>query len=185
MIRRGTVFSMFLLSLWAATASLAGAPEGEKSFPDLVQETTAPVQERALRGVLTIYIWKMTEAVGLSEEQAAQLFPKIHEAFRARWQSEAKRRQLLRLLERVNAAVPPPRERLDHLLAQWGENEARMHASQEEMQEAVRRVLAPMQQVKFLLFQERFQGDLTQVIADVRREQVQRRLEQQKATKER
>jgi len=173
MMRHGIFMAAALLALSAVTGDLAAAPEGERSFPDLVIQDTGPAQERALRAVLTIHMWKMTEAVRLSEEQAAQLFPKIREAFRTQWQAEGKRRQLLRLLQRVSDSAPPRKERLEQLLAQWGENEEKLHAAQQEMMTAVRRVLTPMQQVKYLLFQEQFQGELTRVIADFRREQAQ------------
>ncbi len=44
-----------------------------------LKEIRKSSQERVLRGVLTIYIWKMTDAVGLTEEQAAQVLQRMEE----------------------------------------------------------------------------------------------------------
>jgi len=172
MIRHGAVLVVLLTLLSVAGGAPAASLAREKSFTDIVQENAAPVQERALRAVLTIHIWRMTEEVGLREEQAAQLFPKIREAFQVRWQAEATRRHLLRQLGRVNDSALPRSERLEQLLSQWAENQAKLYASQQAMEEAVKRVLSPMQQAKYVVFQERFHGELTRIVEEYRREQA-------------
>jgi len=182
MIRHGVLAWVFLLGLSAASDGPAGPPEGERSASAPAIEAAVPLHERALRAVLTIHNWKLTEAVGLSEEQAAQLFPRFREAFQIRWQSERRRGHLLRRLEKMVDVAPQEGERLAQLLSQWGENEARLRASQDELQGALKRVLTPMQLVKYLLFQERFQGDLVRVLNEQRGQQPPRRVEQKRAT---
>ncbi len=145
------------------------------------REARRSSQERVLRGVLTIYIWKMTEEIGLTEEQAAQVFPKIRETFRIRWQSAARRQRLLRLLEREIDSLPQQEHTLKQLLAQWEENEAKRYAAQQEMRQALTRVLTPEQQAKSLFFEEQFQGDLIRVIREIRRERLQRSAERKRA----
>jgi uncharacterized HAD superfamily protein len=71
----------------------------------------------------------------------------------------------------VSESAPPRPDRLAELLAEWRENEERLSAAQHAMEDEVRKVLSPMQQVKYILFQERFQGDLTRLLAEVRRQQ--------------
>jgi hypothetical protein len=138
-----------------------------------LREIRKSSQEKVLRGVLTIYIWKMTDAVGLTDGQAAQVFPKIRESFQIRWESAAKRRHLLQRLQRAIDSVPQE-EGLTRLLAEWGENEAKLHAAQEEMRGTLKKVLTPKQEAKSLLFEEQFEGDLVRVIAQIRREQAQK-----------
>lgn len=150
----------------------AASPEEQKAPPATSRDLIGPTskRERALGGVLTIYIWKMTEAVGLTEEQAAQIFPKIREAFQIRWQSAAKRRQLLFSLRRAVDTSNQGKEGLEQLLSQWEENEAKLSASQREMLETLKKILTPEQQVKYLLFEEQFQGDLSKILQELRRE---------------
>lgn len=165
----GVVILFGLFTIWRGSA---GSAEGEKAVSDSVRGVFKPAQEKALRGVLTIYIWRMTEAVGLTEEQAAQVFPKIREAFQTRWQSAAKRRQLLFSLRRVVDSSNQGKEGLERLLSQWEENEAKLNASQREMLEALKKILTPEQQVKYLLFEEQFQGDLSKILEELRRERL-------------
>lgn len=134
--------------------------------------------ERVLRGVLTIYVWKMTDAVKLTHDQAARLFPEIRETFRARWRSAEKRRELLQLFRQAIEAVPADEAALKRLLEQWEENEAGLNAAREHMRKAMARVLTPEQQARSLLFEEEFERDLVRVIADMRRERSQSLLRQ-------
>ncbi len=145
------------------------------------REIRTSSQGRIFGGVLTIYMWKMTEEVGLTVEQAAQVFPKIRETFRIRWQSAARRQRLLRLLEKEIDSLPQQEHTLKRLLAQWEENEAKRYAAQQEMRQALTRVLTPEQKAKSLFFEEQFQGDLTRVIREIRRERLQRSAERKRA----
>ena len=166
--------AVLLFSLFLIMGGTAASPEEQKAPPDTSRDIIRPKprQERALGGVLTIYIWRMTEAVGLTEEQAAQVFPKIREAFQTRWQSAAKRRRLLLTLQKVIDSVPHRKDGLERLLSQWEENEARLNASQREMLETLKKILTPEQQVKYLLFEEQFQGDLSKILQELRRERL-------------
>lgn len=138
-------------------------------------------QGSVLRGVLTIYMWKMTEEVGLTEEQAAQVFPRIREAFQARWQSAARRQYLLRFLEREIDSLSKQERALKLFLTQWEDNETQRYAAQQDMRKALTRVLTPEQQAKSLLFEEQFQGDLIRVIREIRRERLQRSVREGRA----
>jgi Spy/CpxP family protein refolding chaperone len=162
---------LLALALALAAEAAADDPAAARPGPPAAERPGLSVQERGLQGILTIHNWKMTEAVGLTQAQAARLFPAMHEAFQARWQAAGKRKELLRRLERVSEAAPPRQDRLEELLAAWRENERRLADSRREMEEAVRTVLSPMQQVTYLRFQERFYGDLTRLLQEVRREQ--------------
>ena len=172
----GFLFSLFFMIGGAATnvAGVSG-PHSKGS------EIRSSAQGKVLRAVLMIYVWKMTEEVGLSDEQAAQVFPKIREAFRIRWQSAAKRQRLLRFLERKIDSLPEQEHALKQLLGQWGENETKRYAAQQEMRVALTRVLTPEQQAKSLLFEEQFQGDLIRVIREIRRERLQRSAQRSRA----
>lgn len=182
MIRKSALALALLLALGAAQESPGDPAEGAKPFADPAGEASTPRQERNLRALLAIHNWKMTEAVGVSEDQAAQLFPRFREAFQSRWQLEARRRQLLRLFEKLSDPVSPQSEKLERLLAEWDESEAKLQASQRRLQETVKSVLTPIQQIKYLLFQERFQGDLIRSLTDHQRQRDQGHLDRQRPT---
>lgn len=176
------IFSLVLLfGLFLTGGSPVNGAEAEER--SRLRDIRRSSQEKVLRGVLTIYIWKMTDAVGLTDQQAAKIFPKIREAFQIRWESAAKRRHLLQRLQRAIDSVPQEEEGLKRLLAEWEKNEAKLHAAQEEMREALKRVLTPQQEAKSLLFEEQFEGDLIRVIAKIRKQS--QRVNKQNRAKER
>lgn len=167
MMRWPFVACLGLLGVLLSTP--ASASEGEQATPGSRRLTAS--EYRALRSVETIYMWRMTEAVGMTEEQAAQIFPRVREAFQARWPLAARRRHLLDLLRRA-VDEPSGPENLPLLLAQWEKNEMKLRASRQRMWEALTRVLTFEQQVRCLLFEEQFQGDLVRVIEEHRRNQT-------------
>jgi hypothetical protein len=180
-MKRRVVSLVVFLALATGAPVAAGAPEDEDALVDALKGTPPQVQERLLEGVLSIYMWKMTEAVALTDEQASQTFPKIRESFQARWRSAARRRALLRTFERAIEAPANRKvrtERVDRLLSAWEENEAKLRDAQRGMLEALKKVLTSEQKVKYLLFEERFQGDLIRVVDEIRRERAQRLGEQ-------
>jgi len=149
-------------------SSPAGATDGPA--PPESRRLT-PSEQRVLRRVETIYMWRMTDAVGMTEEQAAQIFPRVREAFQARWPLAARRRHLLVLLRRA-VDEPSGSENLPLLLAEWEDNEMRLRGARQRMWDALMRVLTAEQQVRCLLFEEQFQGDLVRVIEEHRRNQT-------------
>jgi len=130
--------------------------------------------ERLLRGVLTIYIWKMTEAVKLNEEQSARVFPLVRKNFQTRWQLAMERRNLIQLFRKAVDATPQPEAELTHLLEQWGENEKKIHSAREGLRISLTKVLSPEQQAKSLLFEEEFESELARAVMQIRQENSQR-----------
>jgi hypothetical protein len=164
MMRRSFVTCLGVLCVLLSTA--AGAGDGGPAAPGA--KLLTPSERRALRSVETIYVWKMTDAVGMTEEQAAQIFPRVREAFQARWPLAAQRRHLLVLLRRA-VDEPSGSDNLSLLLAQWEDNEMKLRASRQRMSEALTRVLSVEQQVRCLLFEEQFHGDLARMVEEYRR----------------
>jgi len=165
------------LSLALSSAQVIGAEESRSRAGEVRKSS----QERVLRGVLAIYVWKMTDAVGLTEEQAARVFPTVRKSFETRWQLAAKRRNFLELFRRSIDAAPQQESELKRLLNQWEENEAKLQVAQEEMRQTLTKILSPEQQAKSLLFEQQFEGDLVRLIAEIRREQAQRPLQNKPA----
>ena len=168
---------------WAAyvLALLAVAPAGAVAggetgtAPNRSGTALTPHDERVLGAVLAVYVRRMKGSVGLTEQQEAQIVPEMRAAFHVRWGAAQQRRRLLLLLERANKAA-------EHgaLLAEWADNEARLCASQQEVLQIVKRVLSPEQQLRYVLFDERFLADLARVTDETRRERVRRAFEPQR-----
>ena len=67
-----------------------------------------------------------------------------------------------------------PESELKNLLARWEENEKELHSAREELRKELTSVLTPEQQAKSLLFEEEFEGELSRVLTQIRRENSQR-----------
>ncbi len=149
----------------------------EESPPRVAGKQRLP-NERLLRGVLTIYIWKMTDAVKLTDKQTAQVFPLVRKNFYARWQLAMKRRNLIQMVRQAVDGAPKQEVELNRLLAQWEQNEERLQAAREGLRKALTKVLTPEQQAKSLLFEEEFEAELSRVMAQIRQENSQRVMDQ-------
>jgi len=177
MTRRSCFTILILITMaWSGVNSLLVAATAD-SRPRPVASQRLP-NERLLRGILTIYIWKMTDAVKLNEEQSAQVFPLVRKNFQTRWQLAIKRRNLMELLRRAVDEAPQVETELTRFLAQWEENEKKIHDAREELRKSLTRILSPEQQAKSLLFEEEFEGELSRVMNQIRREKPQRALGQ-------
>lgn len=172
MMSGGTALLVVILGLFPAAGRAEAFLEEGAATASGPTATSRPQPEKVLESVLAVYIRKMTDAVEVTEEQGALIFPRLQEAFQARWRSAQQRHQLLLLMERANSS--PGTAGVEQLLSQWEENEAKLSAGQRQMLDISRTVLRPEQQVKFLLFEERFQNDLVRSMGQIRRGQVQR-----------
>lgn len=171
---RAQIFAVLIAAIVALSAVQSLRVAAMAGSVTRAAENRRLPNERLLRGVLTIYVWKMTEAVKLNEEQSARVFPLVRKNFQTRWQLAMKRRHLLELFRRAVAAAPQPESELRNLLTRWEENEKELHSAREELRKELTSVLTPEQQAKSLLFEEEFEGELSRVLTQIRRENSQR-----------
>ncbi len=128
--------------------------------------TLGPGEGRRL--IETIRIWKMTEALNLSEEQAARLFPRLT-------QLEASRREFLRrqhlLREELGELLkqrPLRDQEIKARLEDLERTDAEFRGRERAVKNEFRSILSLEQQARLALFEERFDLEMRRTIQDLR-----------------
>ncbi len=114
-----------------------------------------------------VRIYKLTEALDLTEEQTMKLFPRLRD-FRKR-EREFQRQRVatidkLRDLIKTNAEEKEIVKVLDKL----HEMQKNRLALQIKEMENIKELLTPVQQAKFLIFEEDFEREIRELIREVR-----------------
>lgn len=120
------------------------------------------------RLIETIKIWKMTEALDLSEDQAAKLFPKLSQLEASRREFQRRQRllrdELADLLKQRPLRDQDVRTRLDEL----DRTEADFKGRELAVRSELRSILSLEQQARLALFEERFETEMRRTIQDLR-----------------
>lgn len=149
----------WLLFAAGAMAQPPGDRPGSKS-PD------SPPDE--LRSFESIKLWRMTQALDLTEEQAAKIFPKLHQLQKERHQFRQNYRQMM---QELSAMVRDPQVQENLLIKkmeQIEKGERAFREMQRKGHEEIKVLLTPVQQAKLMLFQEKFDRDLRQILREIR-----------------
>ena len=120
------------------------------------------------RSFEAIKLWRMTQALDLSEEQASKIFPKLHQMQKERRQF----RQNYRLMVQDLAALVRTPDVKDNFILKKIEEIEKVEQSFREQErkgrEEIKAILTPLQQAKLMLFQERFDRDLRAILREMR-----------------
>ncbi len=120
------------------------------------------------RLIETIKIWKMTEALDLSEDQAAKLFPKLSQLEASRREFHRRQRllrdELAELLKQRPLRDQDVKTRLDEL----DRTEADFKGRELVIRGEFRSILSLEQQARLALFEERFETEMRRTIQDLR-----------------
>ena len=116
----------------------------------------------------TIKIWKMTEALDLSEDQAAKFFPKLTQLEAARREFQ-RRQHLLRDELAVLLRQRPSRDQdIKARLEELDRTEADFKGRERAVKAELRSILSLEQQARLTLFEERFEAEMRSTIQDLR-----------------
>ena len=157
--------------VFLAIACLAGVlalVASAMAQPFAPQAPGLPGHAEGRRLIETIRIWKMTEVLGLSEDQAAKLFPKLTQLEASR-REFYRRQRLLRdeiaeLLRQQPVREVDIKRRLDELERTEADFKGRERAVRSELQS----ILSLEQQARLTLFEERFETEMRRTIQDLR-----------------
>jgi hypothetical protein len=120
------------------------------------------------RVIETIKIWKMTEALALSEDQAARLFPKLTQLEASRrdfyHRQRLLRQELAELLRQQPLREGDMKRRLEELDRLEREFRGRERAVRGEIQA----ILSVEQQARLAVFEERFETEMRRTIQHLR-----------------
>jgi Spy/CpxP family protein refolding chaperone len=117
----------------------------------------------------TLKMWKMLEALDLSPRQSDEFLPAWRELHEAQNSFRERREELFRELEAAFGEEQKIRERrIREILTQLDEERARLEDAQQRYRAKAERILTLEQQAKLLLFEERFEGRMMEMIRKYR-----------------
>ncbi len=157
--------------LAAGVPSVAGAmrmtdvgPRGrEGGPPPEARQGRHDAEER----LLDYEMWRMTQELDLSDDEAARVFPRVRQLAEAQGTARRERGALMsRLRARVAAGDAQGAQRL---AGQIRERDAAAAARTAALEENLLRALPPGRQAEYLLFRERFDAEVRRLLQEARR----------------
>jgi len=118
-----------------------------------------------------VKIWRITQELDLTTEQAERFFPRLHELHKIEKEFHDERMHMLAELENLlskNAAeeeIMKVMNRYDDVYRQKSENEI-------QKLEAMWQVLTPVQRAKYVIFEEEFMREIRDMIREIKKHQL-------------
>jgi len=114
-----------------------------------------------------VRIYLLTEKLDLSEEQAVKFFPKLNDLRKAEEDFQKERMDIIAKLETQVRDKASEKDLLQTL--NGFENLIKMKADKDKkIRDDLRVLLTPVQQVKFLIFQTKFEQEIRDMIREIR-----------------
>ena len=159
--RRALMAVVGVVGIFLVVSSAMGQP-----FTPPAPGSQGPGEGRRL--IETIKIWKMTEALGLSEDQAAKLFPKLTQLEASRREFYRRQRLLREELAALLKQRPLRDEDIKARLDELDRAEADFKGRERAVKAELRSILNLEQQARLTLFEERFEAEMRRTIQDLR-----------------
>ncbi|MEO0190474.1 MAG: hypothetical protein ABIL70_07640 [candidate division WOR-3 bacterium] len=115
-----------------------------------------------------VRIYKLTEALDLTTEQATRFFPKLKEMRKSEQEFQKERIKLVKELKALIEANAQESE-IIKILNRYSEIHKKRMIDHARELEGLKEVLTPLQQAKFLIFQEEFEREIRNLIREVRK----------------
>ncbi len=152
---------LFFLVLGFTVDSVAEPPEGFDRPP------TKEQMEKIRKRIETLRMWKLTKALDLDEDTAAQLFPLLNRYGKKRAEIE---RNLREDMIALRDALKDRREgQLRDILERLKKNHKALQKINDEERTELKNVFTIEQQAKFVIFQQEFKREIRKIIAEIRK----------------
>ncbi|MBS4015180.1 MAG: hypothetical protein KGZ86_01920 [Candidatus Latescibacteria bacterium] len=112
----------------------------------------------------TIRIYKITEELNLTEDQSVRFFPKLKELRIAKEDFFETRVNLSERLQRYLQDPDKFSKEVKSLVAEIEANEAKLRDKEARIKKEIAGILTPEQQAKFMLFQQRFNREMREMV---------------------
>ena len=113
-------------------------------------------RERVRKRVEVMRMLRLTQELNLDEETAARFFARIRPIDQKRWELMKKKQELQRSMKKAGASDLTHQREIRSLVKALKENRAAFEKLDDEEMEAVRELMTPPQQAKYIVFKERF-----------------------------
>lgn len=151
----------FLIFILTAQAVYAQRPPA-RPFPEEGK------RERLREEIETMKMWKMLDVLDLSQEQSDKFLPVWKEMQKAQKDFREKREDLLKSLESVLGEEKPAEGKIRDILGQLEKERSRFDEVQQRFRQKAQEVLTLEQQAKLLLFEDRFEKRMMEIIRQYR-----------------
>jgi len=156
----GMFFLIFIFIL-TAQAVYAQRPPA-RPFPEEGK------RERLREEIETMKMWKMLEVLDLTDEQSNDFLPAWRELQKAQKDFREKREDLLKSLEAVLGEEKPDEGKIKDILGQLENKRSQLEEVQQRFRHKAQEVLTIEQQAKLLLFEDRFEKRMMEIIRQYR-----------------
>ena len=156
----GTFFLVFIFLLTAQAVQAQRSPA--RPFPEEGK------RERLREEIETMKMWKMLEVLDLSQEQSDKFLPVWREMQKAQKDFRERREDLLRSLETVLGEEKPDEGRIKDVFKQLEKGRQQLEEAQQRLRQKAQEVLTLEQQAKLLLFEDRFEKRMMEIIRQYR-----------------
>lgn len=120
------------------------------------------------RLIETIKLWKMTEALELTEDQAARLFPRLTQLEASRREFHVRQRALRDELAELLRQRPLRDQDIRMRLEELDRSEVDFKGRERAVKADIRSILSLEQQARLTLFEDRFETEMRRTIQDLR-----------------
>lgn len=132
-----------------------------------------PLEEREPRKLIeTVYIWRMTEELDLSEEQISQFFPKLKRLENAEREHSQKIAKAMEELDELLKTDKPSTSALQGKMKELEEIDNQFQQQRIKLQDEIRSVLSVEQQAKLLVFRHRFHREMREILKDIKKHRL-------------
>ena len=117
-----------------------------------------------------VRIYKLTQALDLTTEQALKFFPKLKDLRKVEQEFIKGKMEIIReIKEIIKREEKASEEKLKALINRYKEINDKKWKGQTEIINEMRDILTPLQQAKYLIFQEDFEREIREVIKEIRK----------------
>jgi len=126
-------------------------------------------RERVEERIRMVRMWKLTEALDLTEERAAQIFPVLNRFDRHRSELIRENHKKINKLKEALQADPVDEEALISLIDKIGETRSALARIHDEEAAVLKKLFSVEEQARYLLFQISFEKEIHKIIAESKR----------------
>ncbi|MCD6161117.1 MAG: hypothetical protein J7K40_01740 [candidate division Zixibacteria bacterium] len=158
------IMIVFILSM---TVKALSQPYPDEFFDGPVK---GPGHERIRERIKTIKIWKLTEELNLTEEQAENFFPAYQKHQGEREGINAERKELLKQLDGQTKKENADDKEIIRLLDQLENLNRQMNEKRIEFRRKLEGILTTRQLGQLVIFELRFQHQIREIIRDTQKD---------------
>jgi len=125
-------------------------------------------REEARDKIKMLRTWRLIDELDLTDEQSARFFPIMKEFDRRQEELNHGRRRIINELVDVLREEKPSEKKLQEKIAAIRKNGAQLRKNREDFFDKAAKILSLKQQAQLILFQERFERNLKDIIRDIR-----------------